>query len=160
VLRLTFFDERADILNRLFTQPQWNNYNFASATGKMSIAPVHNASNVDAIRKACEEIGIETPVLPTDKDISGVHDPKYVHAIFHEKLANSQGYELRFYAYVDLADNQVYSQWIAALPCVIDSKGGFMNLSEGETIYSANADPNLITSDMRMFFEKNDAITP
>ncbi|MDR0382032.1 MAG: hypothetical protein LBH86_08595, partial [Oscillospiraceae bacterium] len=40
VLRLTFFDERADILNRLFTQPQWNNYNFASATGKMSIAPV------------------------------------------------------------------------------------------------------------------------
>ncbi|MDR0671537.1 MAG: hypothetical protein LBF64_04410 [Oscillospiraceae bacterium] len=155
VLKLTLSDTgMSGIFKRFFNQPQWSHYNFSSAIGKMSISPVVNDMNLDAIRKACGKIGIEQPVLPTDRDISRLHTPKYIHARFYEKLSNAQGYELRFFIFIDLADDQVYSQWIAALPCVIDSEGGFLNIPEGEMIYSADAEVAVISADMRAFFEK------
>ncbi|MDR1156788.1 MAG: hypothetical protein LBK75_00555 [Oscillospiraceae bacterium] len=160
MLKLVAFREKqpsdADILNRLFNQPQWDDYNFFSATGEMSISPVANGSSFDLIRGACEDIGIERPVLPTDKDISKLDGLRYIHARFYEKLSDLQGYELRFFVFVDLVDNQVYSQWIAVLPCIIDSHGGFLNIPEGEMIYSANADPNLIASDVQTFLWGNE----
>lgn len=146
-------------MQQLFNQPQWSNIDFSKGITQYSMRPLlkDDKQQLDAVRNASRNAGIEQPVIPyfdSDPPNSKAH---YFHAQFKHNLTDSLGYEQRFVAFADYDTlKPLFSIWVSVIPQQINEKNEYINVPEQkELIYSINTYPKTIEKDVKQYFISN-----
>lgn len=150
--RRLYLTRDARVLQSLFYQPQWEQYDFSKRVlPMMNIAPYFSDASPPSIIAASKDAGITSPILPTYPEALP-ETAVYYFAVFRETLDTRHGYELRFYAFADREDlTKIYSIWITAIPFA-PLDGSVHLLEKQEFIYSVNDSPQSILEDMQAYF--------